>query len=152
MTASPTPTATASPTPTMTPTPTEMPTATPTPTPEPTLAPVPTADGGSASYSTASWVRLTYEETVARWGSLISQYDWPADQALAVLFCESQGDPLVRSSTGCVGLFQICSAGGNEKFTDPVLNVQAAYSKYQDGLRRGNPWWHWNNFGTCGRF
>jgi hypothetical protein len=103
---------------------------TPTPTPEPTKEPEQPQCGG--------------------WDCLLSQYDWPLWQARAVMLCESEGNPNAVSSAGAVGLFQIHPY--NVANFDPDTNVERAYAKYLDGVRRGNPWLHWNQHGGCGWF
>jgi membrane-bound lytic murein transglycosylase MltF len=82
--------------------------------------------------------------------TLLSQYDWPVQQALDVSWCESHWNTNAQNASSATGLFQII--GGNPAMFDPAANVAAAYSKYLDGVSRGNPWWHWNQFGSCGHF
>lgn len=81
---------------------------------------------------------------------LLAQYDWPLWQARAVVICESKGNPNALSYAGAVGLFQIHPY--NPANFDPATNVAAAYRKYLDGVRHGNPWMHWNRWGGCGHF
>lgn len=84
---------------------------------------------------------------VERWRGLVSQYDWPVDQALRIMACESGGDPGAVSYAGAVGLFQIHPY--NPSNFDPETNVAAAYAKYRDGVRNGWPWMHWEKWGSC---
>jgi hypothetical protein len=56
-------------------------------------------------------------------------------------------NPNAYNPSGATGLFQIMNGP-----YDPGLNVAAAYSKYLDGVSKGNPWYHWNQFGGCGHF
>lgn len=81
---------------------------------------------------------------------LLRQYDWPLDQAIAVMMCESGGNPNAYNASGATGLFQL-HPHRPENF-DPATNVAGAYAKYLDGVRQGNAWAHWNRFGGCGHF
>jgi len=117
------------------PTPTLTPplTATPVPpTPRPAPPPPPPAAGAA--------------DVLA----IIGAYPWPFDEAVAVARCESGLNPNARNPSGATGLFQII--GGNPAMFDPAANAAAAYSKYLDGVSRGNRWYHWNQFGSCGHF
>lgn len=82
--------------------------------------------------------------------ALIASYPWPYEEAVAVAKCESGLNPNAYNASGATGLFQII--GGNPAMFDPKANADAAYAKYLDGVRRGNRWWHWNQFGGCGHF
>lgn len=84
------------------------------------------------------------------WLELLSQYNWNVNEAYAVIMCESGGRADAVSSAGAVGLFQIHPY--NPANFDPATNVAAAYRKWTDGVSRGNRWWHWNQFGSCGWF
>ena len=84
------------------------------------------------------------------WLPLLSQYNWPVNEAYAVMMCESGGNANAVNPSGAVGLFQIHPY--NAANFDPATNVARAYAKYLDGVSRGNPWWHWNQFGSCGWF
>ena len=47
-----------------------------------------------------------YDESVLRWVPMLLEYDWPIEQALAVIDCESYGDPTaVNPSSRTTGLF-----------------------------------------------
>jgi hypothetical protein len=125
----------------------------PTPTATLTVQPAPArmfilapAWEGVNAASAGAGRPLASEELIA----LLSQYDWPVQQALDVAWCESHWDTMAQNSSGATGLFQII--GGNPVMFNPEANVIAAYSKYLDGVSRGNPWWHWNQFGSCGHF
>lgn len=109
--------------------------------PPPARAPVPAVE--AARYAPASGA-LTRDEMVA----LLSVYPWSVEEALSVAWCESQFRPWVVSVTGIHnGLFQTTHGS-----FDPAANVAEAWAKYQDGLNRGNRWWHWNQWGSCGHF
>lgn len=113
---------------------------TPVPTVAPTLVPPPTVARAAALPAHAPAAIL----------EIIAAYDWPFEQAVAVAQCESGLNPNAQNPSGATGLFQII--GGNPAMFDPHANAAAAYAKYLDGVRRGNPWWHWNQFGGCGHF
>lgn len=139
------------------------PTITPSPTPKP-LLPIPNNSVSAASFGSSYVMGLPgggcgYGPTANHPNpycpdliSLLDDYDWPIREAQLVVSCESAGDAHAISPTGCIGLFQICGSGEPTQYFDPEVNVAAAYSKYQHGITMGNPWYHWNNFGTCGRF
>jgi len=127
--------------------PSPTPTATPTAPPAPTRMSISAPAGSGVSAASAFVGRPMASEDLT---ALLSQYNWPVQQALDVVWCESRYDAGAQNSSGATGLFQII--GGNPAMFDPAANVAAAYSKYLDGVSRGNPWWHWNNFGSCGHF
>ena len=96
-----------------------------------------------------------------KWLNLVDEYDWPIHEALAVMECESAGEPGAHneSGSGAIGLMQIKWAnlwtlapfrpGGSghylydsavntraEKIAwleDPENNVAAAYAIWLDG-------------------
>lgn len=75
--------------------------------------------------------------------SLVAQYSWNVDVALAVMKAESSCNPQAVNRTdnhgvcmGSFGLFQISCHGG--QIFDPAQNVAAAWSKYQ--ARGWQPW------------
>lgn len=74
------------------------------------------------------------------WGELVCSYGWDCAWALAVISCESGGNPSAYNPVGpYVGLFQIWEGfGGN--LWDPAVNIAAAYSLYQTGGAS-----HWPN-------
>lgn len=132
----------------------------PTPTPEvvvveePTIAPEPEPVAfAAAATQVVATPEPVYQPQVQTTGfdldSLLAQYDWPVWQAHAVAICESGGNPSAANySAGAhLGLFQVT----NGSF-DPATNISQAYAKYRDGVSRGNPWYHWNQFGSCGHF
>jgi len=76
---------------------------------------------------------------VERWRQLVARYDWPVDSALAVMWCESRGDPnAYNASSGATGLFQILHGP-----LDPEANIALAYRMWRD--RGWQPW----NVGGC---
>lgn len=81
------------------------------------------------------------------WQEIVASYSWPLDQALAIVWCESRNDPNAYNPSGATGLFQIMNGS-----YDPATNIAQAWAKYQDGVRTGNPWKHWNLYGGCGHF
>jgi hypothetical protein len=94
---------------------------------------------------------------VEEWRSLVSAYFAPehVDLALAIISCESGGDPNAQNPTsGAAGLFQhiprywearVASAGmPGASIFDPIANVAAsAYLAYSDG------WGHWSASAGC---
>lgn len=82
--------------------------------------------------------------------AIIGSYSWNFEEAVAVARCESGLNSNAYNPSSATGLFQII--GGNPAMFDPATNVAAAWAKYQDGVRRGNRWYHWNQFGSCGHF
>ncbi len=93
-------------------------------------------------------------EGAEQWRSLVTAY-WPAelvDDALAVIWCESRGDPdALNPASGAAGLFQFlpstwdsasASAGwsGADVF-DPEANIAVAYWLY---AAYDEPWQQWN--------
>jgi hypothetical protein len=162
--ASPPPT----PTPTGTATPTSSATATATPTSTPTATPLPDRASckemrGTAyrSGSERKWFLLhcvappaspaRVSEVQGRrsgapstgpgWRELVCTYDWDCSWALAVIACESRGNPNAYNPRGpYVGLFQLLDP--SRSLFDPAANIAAAYVKYQ---RQGPRAW-----GACG--
>lgn len=80
---------------------------------------------------------------VEYWRAAVANYPWPVDQALAVMSCESKGDPNAVSSSGDYGLFQLNQIHGI--FLDPYANIGKAYALYAD---YGN-WHHWRFSRSC---
>ena len=75
------------------------------------------------------------------WRALVCdpRYRWVCDEALAVLWCESRGDPNAVSPDGQnVGLFQLNIIHGY--YPDPVENVAKAYAIWLD---YGGHWTAW---------
>jgi hypothetical protein len=66
------------------------------------------------------------------WRDLVCSYDWDCDWALAVIMCESGGNPNAYNPAGYVGLFQIWQGHGSN-LRDPATNIAAAYSLYLSG-------------------
>ncbi len=66
-------------------------------------------------------------------GSGICSYPWPCEWALAVIECESGGDPNAYNPAGpYVGLFQVWEGYGGNLY-DPAVNVAVAWELYQSG-------------------
>jgi len=73
------------------------------------------------------------------WGDLVCSYGWDCSWALAVIQCESGGNPNAYNPAGYVGLFQVWE-GHSSNLRDPATNIAAAYSLYLSGGRS-----HWPN-------
>jgi soluble lytic murein transglycosylase-like protein len=79
-------------------------------------------------------------DPVERWRSVVAIYDWDADVALAIVRCESRGDPgAVNASSGATGLFQVMPRwqalanalhGRWVSLRDPSANTRVAYELY----------------------
>jgi hypothetical protein len=63
---------------------------------------------------------------VEQWRYLVAQYPWPVETMLAIMRCESGGDPLARNRSGASGLFQLLP--GPPGWQDPATNVRLAYT------------------------
>lgn len=64
-------------------------------------------------------------------------YDWPCDEALTTVWCESRDEAAVIGAGRYVGWFQV--DGGD---ADPEANTREAYDKWR-AWQRGdvpNPW------------
>ena len=99
------------------------------------------------------------EDVVERWRPLVEEYFAPelVDQALAIIACESEGDPSARNPrSSATGLFQFIrrtwatasEAAGFEGSSplEPEANVAAAAWLVDYSLDAGqSPWKHW----TC---
>ncbi len=86
-------------------------------------------------YSTAA--APVAQPAAADWQDLVCSYDWDCAWALAVIYCESGGNPNAYNPQGpYVGLFQIWEGHG-ANLRDPATNIAAAYSLYLSG-GRGN--------------
>lgn len=70
------------------------------------------------------------------WGPIIASYgDWPTSRMLAILYCESKGNPWVVNSSNHVGLFQIKNSHTKG---DGPSNIAHAHGMWlQSGTR---PW------------
>ena len=92
-------------------------------------------------YSTAQPVAASVVSSSASdWRELVCSYDWDCDWALAVIACESGGNPNAYNPQGpYVGLFQIWGGHGSN-LEAPTTNIAAAYSLYLSGGRG-----HWPN-------
>lgn len=131
----------------------EWPTPEPAPTPSPEPTPVPTlALPTPASVHAAEVTRppLPPPPDASEILRLIASYPWDYGEAVETARCESGLNPNARNPSGATGLFQII--GDNPAMFDPATNVAAAFAKWEDGVRRGNRWYHWNRFGGCGHF
>ena len=92
-----------------------------------------------------------YPAGVERWRSIIRRYGyhvhgktpgWWQQQALAVVWAESGGDPKCRTGS-CRGLFQINASGhkGGTKLYTAAYNTKVATSGYVNEGRRWRPAW-----------
>ena len=92
-----------------------------------------------------------YPARVERWRATIRRYGyhvhgktpgWWQQQALAVVWAESDGDPKCRTGS-CLGLFQMNSSGhsGGSALFGAVRNTKVATSGYVNEGRRWRPAW-----------
>ena len=90
--------------------------------------------------------------TVEQWRPLVAAY-FPPDQvekALAVMACESGGNPNAHNPSGATGLMQVLASWADnfglspDDLYDPATNLMVARALYDDGLSRtGWGWVHW---------
>jgi hypothetical protein len=66
------------------------------------------------------------------WSDLVCSYGWDCNWALAVIQCESGGNPNAYNPAGYVGLFQVWE-GHSSNLQDPATNIAAAWSLYLSG-------------------
>jgi len=71
----------------------------------------------------------------AGYRELVCAYSWDCEWALAVIQCESGGDPNAYNPAGYIGLFQISQPlyGAGLNLYDPAVNTAVAWSLYQSG-------------------
>jgi uncharacterized protein YabE (DUF348 family) len=86
----------------------------------------------STAPAAAQAVPLVSAAVAADWADLVCSYDWDCSWALAVIACESGGNPDAYNPQGYVGLFQIWEGHG-ANLRDPATNIAAAYSLYRSG-------------------
>ncbi len=86
-------------------------------------------------YSTAP-AATAAQTSAGDWRDLVCSYNWDCSWAMAVIRCESGGNPDAYNPQGYVGLFQIWEGYG-ANLRDPATNIAAAYSLYVSG-GRGN--------------
>ena len=89
-------------------------------------------------YSTAPVAPSPAISSAGAWSDLVCAYGWDCNWALAVIQCESAGNPDAYNPAGYVGLFQIWEGHGSN-LRDPATNVAAAYSLYLSGGRANWP-------------
>lgn len=94
--------------------------------------PVDTVIYYSTAPAPAPAVALASSATYGDWADLVCSYDWDCSWALAVIACESGGNPDAYNPGGYVGLFQIWEGHGAD-LRDPATNIAAAYSLYLSG-------------------
>lgn len=84
---------------------------------------------------------------VEQWRSIVAQYDWPVNIALAIMRCESGGNPTAVSPTNDHGLFQINKGLQiyGEQIYDPAFNVKVAYEKKYKTKQSWNHWTVYKN-------
>ncbi len=114
---------------------TPTPTRTPTPIPTATYRPDPVVEVATVAPSAAE----NSTAPTGGWASLVCQYNWDCGYALAIIPCESEGNPSAYNSAGYVGLFQVHESYA-ANLTDPAINIAVAYSLYLSG-----GWSHWPN-------
>ncbi len=81
------------------------------------------------------------------WTALVSQpiFTWPTEWALAVIQCESGGNPLAYNPAGpYVGLWQVLN-GSSDPYTN-ALQAHYQYRQWMEGIRAVSPW------PTCGPY
>ena len=75
------------------------------------------------------------------WRSLVCSlpFTWPCEWAIAVIMCESSGNPNAYNPAGpYIGLFQVLNGP-----TDPYLNTVEAHIQFVEwarGVRTVSPW------------
>lgn len=97
--------------------------------------------------------KYSYEGVCSEWYSLVSQYDWNVEEALAIMRAESSCNPYSFNDTlnydgsWDAGLFQVNSIHGKDKdwLMIPENNVQEAYNIYLRAGRSWTPWSVYNN-------
>lgn len=76
----------------------------------------------------------------ACWGELVAAYDWPVGRMLAILYCESKGNPWAVNGKHR-NLFQVAgaTAGDDEEHNQVKAHIALAHSVYE---RAGgtSPW------------
>lgn len=88
---------------------------------------------------------------VEMWRVLVEEYPWPVEEALAIIGCESSGNPDVISRTNDWGLFQHhfrfwedrSAQAGYTSFVsplDPKVNIHVAYWLWNS---KGGSWEDW---------
>ena len=112
----------------------DTPTPTVTPSPTPTIPPPPEPTQAIAPGS-----------TTGQWRVLVASIfpDWAVGPALAIIQCESGGNPWAIGYEGEMGLFQIHPYWHPDATFDPEGNARAAYRI----SRGGTDWSAW----TCAR-
>jgi soluble lytic murein transglycosylase-like protein len=125
-------------------------------TPAPEIQPTPTNVPTPAAADPVAEPSPVEQDPVQRWRALVAAYpDWDPDLALAVIACESRGDPgAVNPRSGAAGLFQLLGwqrladllAGVGANLFDPSVNVAAAHWLWAHG---GGFWWHWAASRAC---
>jgi hypothetical protein len=77
---------------------------------------------------------------VEQWRELICAYDWPCQEALAIVATESGGDANARNAaSGACGLFQLLPCACIE----PGCNVAHAYAKWVNSRSFYAHWYRW---------
>lgn len=114
---------------------------------EPVELPVPPPVPVTPDKSTET--RAAVKSDVEQWRPLVSRFDWPVEEALAIMNCESGGNPNAKSPTNDHGLMQINKGLQNygEQIYDPVFNVEIAYKFYYRGKGQGGKdrlWQPWS--------
>lgn len=105
----------------------------------------------SSTLSNGTYYASSFGEGVEQWRGLVSQYDWPVDQALTIMYRESHGLSVCNSSLSC-GIFQVhypshwkrmLELWGSDDINlllDPVHNVQIAYDIWYDSGGNFSAW------------
>lgn len=99
--------------------------------------PTPTA---TAARMPSSWVESVSGNVDLQSLVCSAEFTWPCEWALAVIMCESGGNPQALSPYGDAGLFQVATVHGysQAQLFDPVFNTRYAHELYNGGSGTGN--------------
>jgi hypothetical protein len=129
---------------------------TPESLPEPTIVKAAGSQTDPVKPISAPNVRVySHEEILAeihKYSCASAQYEpcWDQDEAILTFTCESGLSQFARSPVGAIGISQLHPE--DPAAYDVAINIARAHAKYRDGVRIGNRWYHWNNWGSCGHY
>ena len=98
-------------------------------------------DAQAAAWRTGGVSAVAIVNLAQDWTALVSQpqFTWPTEWALAVIQCESSGNPAAYNFAGpYLGLFQVLNGS-----TDPMTNALQAHEQFREwmaGVRQTSPW------------